>query len=108
MILRFQSAVSQVFGKPEMKEYVVDLIRKTREHQDILLGASPRAGIYLLRAARSHALLHGQEYFSHEDVQSVIHAILEHRIIVRPEAELSGRTASEIIREIVQSVSIRS
>ncbi|MGI9495233.1 MAG: AAA family ATPase [Mariniblastus sp.] len=108
MILRFQSAVSQVFGKPEMKEYVVDLIRKTREHQDILLGASPRAGIYLLRAARSHALLHGQEYFSHENVQSVIHAILEHRIIVRPEAELSGRTASEIIREIVQSVSIRS
>ena len=63
MILRFQSAVSQVFGKPEMKEYVVDLIRKTREHQDILLGASPRAGIYLLRAARSHALLHGQDIF---------------------------------------------
>ncbi len=108
MILRFQSAVSQVFGKPEMKEYVVDLIRKTREHQDILLGASPRAGIYLLRAARSHALLHGQEYFSHEDVQSVIHPILEHRVIVRPEAELSGRTAAEIIKEIVQSVKIRN
>ncbi|MGB1930776.1 MAG: AAA family ATPase [Mariniblastus sp.] len=108
MILRFQSAVSQVFGKPEMKEYVVDLIRKTREHHDILLGASPRAGIYLLRAARSHALLHGQDYFSHENVQAVIHAILEHRVIVRPEAELSGRTAAEIVREIVQSVAIRS
>ncbi|MCP4479327.1 MAG: AAA domain-containing protein [Planctomycetaceae bacterium] len=108
MILRFQSAVSQVYGKPEMKEYVVDLIRKTREHHDILLGASPRAGIYLLRAARSHALLHGQEYFSHENVQAVIHAILEHRVIVRPEAELSGRTAAEIVREIVQSVAIRN
>jgi MoxR-like ATPase len=108
MILRFQSAVSQVFGKPEMKEYVVDLIRTTREHHDILLGASPRAGIYLLRAARSHALLHGQEFFSHENVQAVVHAILEHRVIVRPEAELSGRTAAEIVKEIVQSVPIRS
>lgn len=108
MILRFQSAVSQVFGKPEMKEYVVDLIRTTREHHDILLGASPRAGIYLLRAARSHALLHGQEFFSHENVQAVVHAILEHRLIVRPEAELSGRTAAEIVTEIVQSVPIRS
>ncbi|MDA7924992.1 AAA family ATPase [Mariniblastus sp.] len=108
MILRFQSAVSQVFGKPEMKEYVVDLIRTTREHHDILLGASPRAGIYLLRAARSHALLHGQEFFSHENVQAVVHAILEHRLIVRPEAELSGRTAAEIVKEIVQSVPIRS
>jgi MoxR-like ATPase len=107
MILRFQSAVSQVFGKPEMKEYVVDLIRTTREHHDILLGASPRAGIYLLRAARSHALLHGQEFFSHENVQAVVHAILEHRLIVRPEAELSGRTAAEIVTEIVQSVPIR-
>ena len=108
MILRFQSAGSQVFGKPEMKEYVVDLIRTTREHHDILLGASPRAGIYLLRAARSHALLHGQEFFSHENVQAVVHAILEHRLIVRPEAELSGRTAAEIVKEIVQSVPIRS
>ena len=107
MILRFQSAVSQVFGKPEMKEYVVDLIRTTREHHDILLGASPRAGIYLLRAARSHALLHGPEFFSHENVQAVVHAILEHRLIVRPEAELSGRTAAEIVTEIVQSVPIR-
>jgi MoxR-like ATPase len=107
MILRFQSAVAHVFGKSEMKEYVVDLIRTTREHHDILLGASPRAGIYLLRAARSHALLHGQEYFSHENVQAVVHAILEHRVIVRPEAELSGRTAAEIVTEIVQSVPLR-
>jgi len=53
-------------------------------------------------------LLHGQEYFSHENVQAVIHAILEHRVIVRPEAELSGRTAAEIVREIVQSVAIRN
>jgi MoxR-like ATPase len=106
-ILRFQNSVSQVFGKREMKEYIVDLIRETRSHRDVLLGASPRAGIYLLRAARSRALLHGNEFFTHEDVQSVAHAVLEHRVIVRPEAELSGREVSEIVSEIIRAVPVR-
>lgn len=106
-ILRMQTAVSSVFGKREMKEYVVDLIRETRRHRDVLLGASPRAGIYLLRAARARALLNGKDYFSHEDVQSIAHTVLEHRVIIRPEAELSGRTVSEVVEEVIQSVAIR-
>ena len=108
MILRFQKSVSQVFGKREMKEYVVDLIRSTRKHRDVLLGASPRAGIYLLRAARARALLCGNDFFSHEDVQAIAHSVLEHRIIIRPEAELSGRDVSQVVTEIVQSVPLRA
>ena len=106
-ILRIQNAVPQVFGKREMKEYVVDLIRETRNHRDVLLGASPRAGIYLLKAARSRAILRGKDFFTHEDVQAIAHSVLEHRVIVRPEAELSGHSISEIIKEIVKSVPIR-
>ncbi|MDG1873467.1 MAG: MoxR family ATPase [Mariniblastus sp.] len=106
-ILRIQNAVSQVFGKREMKEYVVDLIRETRQHRDVMLGASPRAGIYLLRAARSRALLHGKDFFSHEDVQAIAHSVLEHRVIVRPEAELSGQTVTTIINEVMKAVPIR-
>ena len=106
-ILRFQSSVSAVFAKREMKEYIVDLIRKSRQHREVLLGASPRAGIYLLRAARARALLHGKDFITHEDVQAISHAVLEHRVIVRPEAELSGRSVSEIVEEIVRSVPVR-
>jgi len=106
-ILRIQNAVSKVFGKREMKEYVVDLIRETRKHRDVLLGASPRAGIYLLRAARSRALLRGKDFFSHEDVQAIAHSVLEHRVIVRPEAELSGHTVKEIVDEVLKAVPIR-
>ena len=106
-ILRIQNAVPQVFGKREMKEYVVDLIRETRNHRDVLLGASPRAGIYLLKAARARAILRGKDFFTHEDVQAIAHSVLEHRVIVRPEAELSGHSISEIIKEIVKSVPIR-
>ncbi|MEM9943350.1 MAG: MoxR family ATPase [Planctomycetota bacterium] len=108
MILQMQSAVSQVYGKQEMKEYVVDLTRESRNHREVLLGASPRAGIYLLKAARARALIHGKDYFSHEDVQAVAHSVLEHRVIVRPEAELSGRSVTEIIDEVIRSVPIRN
>ena len=106
-ILRLQQAVPHVYGKPEMKEYVVDLTRATREHRDVLLGASPRAGIFLLRAARARALLHGKDYFSHQDVQAIAGSVLEHRVIMRPEAELSGQTMSELIQDVLQSVPIR-
>jgi MoxR-like ATPase len=106
-ILRLQNAVRNVFGKKEMKEYVVDLIRETRLHRDVLLGASPRAGIYLLRAARARALLYGKDYFTHEDVQAIAPSVLEHRVIIRPEAELSGRSTEEIVGEIVRSVPVR-
>ena len=106
-ILRIQKAVPEVFGKREMKEYVVDLIRETRNHRDVLLGASPRAGIYLLKAARARAILRGKDFFTHEDVQAIAPSVLEHRVIVRPEAELSGHSITEIIKEIVKSVPIR-
>lgn len=107
LIISLQNAVPSVFGKPEMKEYVVDLIRETRGHRDVLLGASPRAGIYLLRAARARALLNGRDFFSHEDVQAISHSVLEHRVILRPEAELSGRTVAEVVDEVIQGVAIR-
>ncbi len=107
LIKRLQDAVPTVFGKREMKEYVVDLIRETRRHRDVLLGASPRAGIYLLKAARARALLNGKDFFSHEDVQAIAHSVLEHRVIIRPEAELSGRTVGEVVDEVIQNVAIR-
>ena len=87
-------------GHSAGKRDTVSVVRRVTANSSIEMCA--------MRAARSHALLHGQEFFSHENVQAVVHAILEHRLIVRPEAELSGRTAAEIVTEIVQSVPIRS
>ena len=106
-ILQLQQAVAMVHAKSEMKSYVVDLIRATREHRDVLLGASPRAGIYLLRAARSRALLQGKDFISHDDVQAIAHDVLEHRVIMRPEAELSGQSMQALIAEILRSVPVR-
>ena len=99
-ILMLQKAVPMVYATQEIKEYLVDLTRATRDHREVLLGASPRAGIYLLRAARSRALFAGRNFVSHEDVQAMAGPVLEHRIIMRPEAELSGHSASDLVQDL--------
>lgn len=106
-ILMLQKAVPMVYATQEIKEYLVDLTRATRDHREVLLGASPRAGIYLLRAARSRALFAGRNFVSHEDVQAMAGPVLEHRIIMRPEAELSGHSASDLVQDVLRSVPIR-
>ena len=107
-ISKLQQQVDAVFGVRELKEYVIDLARASRQHADVLLGASPRAAIFLLRAARARALLNGETYFTHEDVQAVVHPVFEHRLIIKPEAELSGRSIEVIIDEIINSVPVRT
>jgi MoxR-like ATPase len=107
-IERLQDHVDHVYGSPELKVYIVDLIRASREHPDVLLGASPRAAIFLLRAARARALLQGRTYFTDEDVQTAAHPVFDHRLIIRPEAELAGRSAPSIVEEVVRSVPVRS
>jgi len=106
-LLKLQKAIPLVHATQEIKEYLVDLTRATREHREVLLGASPRAGIYLLKAARSRALFAGRNFVSHEDVQAMAGPVLEHRIIMRPEAELSGHAASDLVVDILRSVPIR-
>ncbi len=106
-VMRLQGFVDSVHFSRELKEYVVDLIRRSRHHDDVLLGGSPRAGMYLLRAARARALLRGKTFCTHQDVQAVTPAVLEHRVILRPESELSGRTVSEVVEEIMRSIPVR-
>jgi MoxR-like ATPase len=60
----------------------------------------------LLRCARARALLDGRTYFTHEDVQAVALGVLGHRLIIRPEAEIEGKTVKEIVREIIESVPV--
>ena len=107
-IQEIQGAVDHVFCNAELKEYMIDLIRASREHPDVLLGASPRAAIYLQKAARTRALVNGRTFFTHEDVQAMAFLVLEHRIIMRPEAELSGRLPQTVISELIQSVPVRA
>jgi MoxR-like ATPase len=105
-VIELQAGVDSVFGTRELQEYIVDLIRKSREHPELILGGSPRAAIFLMKAARVHALLRGLPYMTHEDIQAVAVPVLGHRLIMLPEAEMEGRQVADIINEVIQSVPV--
>ncbi|MBM3995819.1 MAG: MoxR family ATPase [Planctomycetes bacterium] len=106
IILAMQEQTQRVFGKEELFDYIINLSEASRQHPDVALGASPRASLCLLRCARARALLEGRTYFTHEDVQSIALSVLGHRLIVRPEAEVEGKTVKQIVREIIESVPV--
>ena len=104
-ILTFQKGVDQVFCSNELKEYVIDLVRTSRTHPDLVLGASPRAAIYLLKASRVHALIEGRAFVTHADIQAQLLPVLGHRIILKPESEMDGLTVQSIAQRLVQTAS---
>jgi MoxR-like ATPase len=106
LILDAQRQLVAVYGRDELLNYIVDLAEATRGHPDVALGASPRASLCLLRCARSRALLDGRHYFTHEDVQAVAPGVLAHRLIVRPEAEVEGKTALDVVRDVLETVPV--
>ncbi|MFO0864182.1 MAG: MoxR family ATPase [Gemmataceae bacterium] len=106
MILEAQECLQVIYGKDELFRYIVDLAEASRNHPDLALGASPRASLSLLKCARARALLDGRTYFTHEDVQAMSLPVLGHRIILKPEAEVEGRTPEIIVRELLGSVPV--
>lgn len=89
-----------------LKGYIIDVAESTRNNPSLLLGASPRASLFLQRAARTTAAIDGRDYVSPDDVKSVLHPVLNHRLIMRPEAQMGGETVQEILSEIAGSVPV--
>ncbi len=105
-IVSLRQQVDLVFSSRELQEYIVDLIRASRQHPDLVLGASPRAAISLMKAARVHALMSGRGFLTHQDIQAVSFPVLSHRLIMRPEAEMDGRTVTDVIKSVIKSVPV--
>ena len=85
-LLAAQDAASRVVATDALRDYVVGLLGRTRADKRVELGASPRAGLMLLRAAKAHALLQGRDHALPDDVQALAPAVLSHRIVLAPEA----------------------
>lgn len=101
-VASYQSLLQHVQVRNSVYEYVVDLGDATRSHPDLLLGASPRALVALLKAGQARALLHGRDYATHEDIQEMAGPVLNHRLILRPEVEIEGKNGSDILAAIVK------
>ena len=97
-------ATGRVLLTPEIADYVVRLVRATRETGDIEAGASPRCAAMLAIAARARAALDGRDYVIPDDVKLLAPAALRHRIILSPAAEIEGRRVDQIVRALIDSV----
>jgi MoxR-like ATPase len=101
-----RTCVNLVVASTELVQYVVEIVRATRTHSGILLGAGPRATQSLLLASRARAALDGRDFVTPDDVRTMASAVLEHRLILRPEAEVEGVLAQEIVEQIFDSIAV--
>jgi MoxR-like ATPase len=85
-----------------LQDYMIRLVTATRQHPDLALGASPRASLALFKTGQALAAVRGRDHVIPDDVKYLIPAVLAHRLIVRPEAELRGKTADAVLKEIIQ------
>jgi MoxR-like ATPase len=101
-----QAAVKTVQVSPEVVGYIVDVARATRESPSLSLGVSPRGATALLRSSRAWAWLQGRDFVTPDDVKSLAHAALVHRLGLRPEAELEGVDVSQVLSSALGSVPV--
>jgi len=100
------SLVGSVHVAPEVRDYVLDVGAASRRHPDLVLGASPRGSLALQRAARALAASFGRNYVLPDDVKRVVPSVLEHRLLIAPDAQLRGVTANDVVRGILTSVPV--
>jgi MoxR-like ATPase len=89
-----------------VKNYIVDLVEGTRQHPDVMLGASPRSALFLQRISRSRAASNGRDYVMPDDIKALASPVLEHRLALRPEAHMRGETIETIIDDVITRIRV--
>jgi MoxR-like ATPase len=101
-----RAELAAIVLRDELTGYLVDLVRATRQHESVLVGAGPRATQSLLMAARACAAMSGRDFVTPDDIKSMAQPVLEHRLILRPEFEIEGLTVAEVIQQILQQLAV--
>lgn len=105
-LAELRSALDEITFRDELVAYLVDLVRKTRHHDSILVGCGPRATQALLAASRAHAALSGRDFVTPDDIRELAGPVLEHRLILRPEYEVEGLETREVVGKILTEVPV--
>jgi MoxR-like ATPase len=101
-VLAAIESAKNVYVEDSLNRYVVAVLRHTRSDARLFLGASPRAGLNILRVAKARALVGGRDFVEPDDIKSVAPTVLAHRLILAPEARASGLDAEELVRDVIQ------
>jgi len=105
-LVRLRGELDGITVREELLAYLVDLIRASRTHESVLVGAGPRATQSLLLASRAFAAMAGRDFVTPDDVKTMTLPVLEHRLVLRPEFEIEGVTVGEVIQKILQQVAV--
>jgi len=98
--------LGMVVMREELVAYLVDIVRATRQHESVLVGAGPRATQSLIMGSRASAALSGRDFVTPDDIKSMALPVLEHRLILRPEFEIEGLSVAEVIQQILQQIAV--
>ena len=105
-VIKLQKAAQNVYVDTAVREYIVGLIEATRTHEDVSLGASPRASLSMFRAVRGMAILRDRDYVIPDDVKELAYAVLAHRLILSPAARMRGLHTGQVIDGLLESVAV--
>jgi MoxR-like ATPase len=105
-VIALREAARTVHVSDDVERYVVALVRATRQHDDVRLGASPRSSVALYRAAQAWALLDGRDFVLPDDVRTIAHAVLDHRLLLDVDRELRGATVEGVVDSVLQTVPV--
>ena len=106
ILTKLREALENILVKEELSAYIVDIVRQTRRHPSVLVGAGPRATQSLILAARTHAAIGGRDFVTPDDIKTLALPVLEHRLILRPEFEIEGLTVEEVIDDILKEIAV--
>jgi MoxR-like ATPase len=106
MLANARREIESVRVEPTLYSYVVDVIRRTRDWPALSLGASPRAAVGLFFVASAMAAMDGRDYLLPDDIKAAALPVLRHRVLLKAEADMEGLTADQVIRQVLESVSV--
>ena len=105
-ILTLREQVQKIQVEDNILDYLLNLVERTRQHPDLILGASPRSAVAWLNASKANACLSGRDYVTPDDVKEVAAPLLRHRSILKPEAQLDNVGIEETIASILKQISV--
>ena len=105
-IAALRDQLANIVMRDELMAYLVDIVRATRQHESILVGAGPRATQALMLASRANAIISGRDFVTPDDIKTMATPVLEHRLILRPEFEIEGLSVPEVVQQVLQQISV--
>src|SRR5262245_19370587 len=105
-LVLLREGMAAIVMRDELIGYLVDIVRATRQHESVLVGAGPRATQSLIMAARASAAIAGRDFVTPDDIKTMAVPVLEHRVILRPEFEIEGLSVPEVIQQILQQIAV--